>query len=152
MKLDVSTPQSYDIACALRGPDLNLEFDTWFKALVTARIRFLTGAEVGSWYRRSTDDPNCCLQVATSPAIYSNCFSSAETLLERHRSQGQAHLQSAREHYIGHAHDALVALATMGLGARDHSLLTRFCDSLSGRWFNDALCHYKELQKIWEDK
>lgn len=49
MLLDVSTKEGYDIACALRGPDIDLP---GLKALFTARLRALIGIKpVTVWTR-----------------------------------------------------------------------------------------------------
>lgn len=99
-KIDLSTQKGYDIACAMRGPDVDLPALKW---VFTARIRHLCGVKSNVWVR---DKPLSSWTLVGTKEI------TRSMIVEEILSTDCRHLL----HWACHVRDALTSLKQGGTG------------------------------------
>ena len=94
MKLDLSTKEGYDIASAIRGPDIYDEMAQYIKMIFTAPIRHLVGSDTGL-FRKLDEAPEIwCSRRFTPEEVYTYAIESDWV-----------------QHYAEHTHSAFIALS-----------------------------------------
>ena len=120
MNIDLSTPEGYDIAGIIRGPDVHSQLACWLKAVFTARIRNIVGCtDTCSWNRPCEEHPRVCYSWQTSYPYPDNLG----ILLAEYTPDNHDPLC----HYLNHVISACIALDNIGLDPRPRDL-----DALQG--------------------